>query len=229
MKKNVFPEMAEQNRITEALIASERSKAVLISNLPGVAYRSIFDGDLSMTFLSQGCRELTGYTAEELLAKNPSYYDLILPEYRDALMIKWKEEHIEFNTITPDEYQIRTASGEIKWVWEQYQDLYDQKEDKTYTEGLIIDITERKLTEKALKRSEERFKAMFEEAPLGIAIFDPLNGKAYQANGRFAEIVGRTREEILSLHWNYIFFRKTSKKMHIRSNSCFRKKLKAIR
>lgn len=198
--------MTEQKRITEAFIASERSKAVLISNLPGIAYRSMFDKELSMAFLSQGCRELTGYSAEELLSKSPSYYDLILPEYRDELLNKWKEERIEYNTITPDEYPIRTASGEIKWVWEQYQDLYDQKENKTYTEGLIIDITERKLTEKALKRSEERFKAMFEEAPLGIAIFDPLNGNAYQVNGRFAGIVGRTREDILSLHWNqYIF------------------------
>ena len=43
---------------------SERSKEVLLSNLPGMAYRCKYDRDWTMLYVSQGCYELTGYRAE---------------------------------------------------------------------------------------------------------------------------------------------------------------------
>ena len=195
-------DITERRNINDALIEIERSKAVLISNLPGVAYRSSNDEEFTMTFISEGCYDLTGYTSEELLRKKPSYYDLIQPEYRGALFEKWKE-NIALNVILPDEYPIITASGETKWVWEQSQEVYDSKKNIVATEGLIIDVTERKMAEEALKQSQERFRTMFEEAPLGMGIFDTLNGKAYQVNTRFTEIVDRTKDEVLSLSWEY--------------------------
>jgi PAS domain S-box-containing protein len=193
-------DITDQKLVYNALTDSERSKAILISNLPGVAYRCIYDEDLTITFISEGCIDLTGYTSEELLNKTPSYYDLILPEYRSLLFEKWGEDYGP-NVITPDEYQIKTASGQIKWVWEQYQEVYDANIDSFITEGLIIDITERKMAEKALAESEERFRTIFEEAPLGIGIFDSLTGKAHQVNNRYIQIMGRPKKEIMTLHW----------------------------
>ncbi len=194
-------DITHRRKVNDALVESERSKSVLISNLPGVAYRCSYDDELTMTFISEGCYGLTGYSREGLLMKNPCYYDLILPEYRSALLEKWKKEN-DLNVVTPDEYPIKTASGDIKWVWEQYQEVYDSKQNVCATEGLIIDITERKKAEEALKESEERFRTMFEEAPLGIGIFDSITGKAYQVNSRFSEIVGRTKGEVLSMSWD---------------------------
>jgi PAS domain S-box-containing protein len=53
----------------------------------------------------------------------------------------------------------------------------------------------------ALKESEERFRAMFEQAPLGVALIDSLTGRIDEVNPRFAEIAGRTREEMTSIDW----------------------------
>ncbi|WP_051280182.1 sensor domain-containing diguanylate cyclase/phosphohydrolase [Anaerovorax odorimutans] len=192
--------ITERRKTNEALVESERSKAILLSNLPGVAYRCKNDKDWTMTFISQGCYELTGYTAKELLEKNPSYYDLIDSQYRNALFKKWETE-LNMNVLSTDEYPITTSSGEIKWVWEQAQGIHDSDGKLISTEGFITDITERKIAEKALIQSEERFRTIFEEAPLGIGIFDSIDGKAYEINNRFAEIVGRKKEEILNLNW----------------------------
>ena len=65
----------------------------------------------------------------------------------------------------------------------------------------IRDITERKKAEHALRTSEDRLKTVFVQAPFGIALIDSLTGHIYEANPRFAEIAGRSMEEMVNIDW----------------------------
>ncbi|WP_274594853.1 PAS domain S-box protein [Desulfosporosinus fructosivorans] len=56
-------------------------------------------------------------------------------------------------------------------------------------------------SEKKLSISEEKFRTMFEQAPLGITLCDSLTGRFYEMNSKFAEIVGRATEEITNIDW----------------------------
>ncbi len=56
-------------------------------------------------------------------------------------------------------------------------------------------------SEEHLFRSRERFQTMFMEAPLGIAMIDSLSGEIFEVNPRFAEIAGRTVDELLIINW----------------------------
>lgn len=188
-------------KANDALAESERNKSILLSNAPGVAFCCAKDAEYTLTFISDSCYALTGYTAEELLSGNPGYNQLIPPQYRNALLRKWDAENIE-DVISTDEYPIITKSGETKWVMEQSKRIFDAENNEIGSEGFIIDVTQRKLAEKALKRSEERFRTMFEEAPLGMAIIDILSGHICQANARYAEILGRTKNEIIATNIN---------------------------
>jgi len=69
------------------------------------------------------------------------------------------------------------------------------------TQRLRIEIAGRKRTEQALRESEERFKKLFLEAPLGIALIDSLTGQVYDFNPMFAKIAGRTMEEMAHIDW----------------------------
>jgi diguanylate cyclase (GGDEF)-like protein/PAS domain S-box-containing protein len=194
-------EITKRKNIEEALKESERSKAVLISNLPGVAFRCLNDDNWTMTFLSEGCYELTGYRPEELLQnKLISYYDMISSEHRDITRNKWKED-VSANLGSSDEYTIITKSGEVKWVWEQSVIVYDKDGNPSESEGFIMDITESKRAIAALNDREDRFRAIFDSAPLGIGIFGTKSGFIYQINPKFAEIIGRSIEELLTLDW----------------------------
>jgi|GEM_PF-1300842 len=62
---------------------------------------------------------------------------------------------------------------------------------------VVRDVSERKLTEKALKESEERFRVTFENAPLGMCLTDE-KGKIQAANSALCSISGYSRGEILN-------------------------------
>jgi len=75
----------------------------------------------------------------------------------------------------------------------------------SFGDGFFIvifdNIDERKRLEETLKVSEERFRTIFEQAPLGIALIDSLTGHIKHVNPRFAEIVGRTMEQMIRIDW----------------------------
>ncbi len=148
-------DIGKQKEIEKSLHDSERSKAVLLDNLPGMAYRCNYDRDWTMQFVSRGCFALTGYNAEALLYnKEKSFNDLIAPEYQDYLWDKWGKV-LEEHTKLREEYELITASGEVKWVFEQGQGIYDENGNVIALEGLIIDITDRKEQEMKLKYISE--------------------------------------------------------------------------
>ncbi len=62
-------------------------------------------------------------------------------------------------------------------------------------------IIARKQAEEKLRLSEERFRTIFEEAPLGVALIDSLTGQIHEVNPKFASIAGRTREEMAHMNW----------------------------
>jgi diguanylate cyclase (GGDEF)-like protein/PAS domain S-box-containing protein len=137
----------------DALRESERSKEVLLSHIPGVAYRCRYDENWTMLYLSARCRELTGYAPEDMINNSKlSFNDIICEEYRHLLQAEWTRV-IEAKTDFKYEYEILTAAGNKKWVIEMAQPVYNQNGRVETLEGIIIDITE-------LKRSAARIQHM---------------------------------------------------------------------
>ena len=146
-----------RRRTEEALRESQRALSTLMSNLPGMAYRCKNDRQWTMEFVSDGCLELTGYQSEELLEnKAISYADLIHPDDQNYV---WNEVQEAIAKRRPFRliYRIRSRSG-IKWVWEQGQGIFLPDGVLLALEGFANDITERKLAEEALKRTQEELE-----------------------------------------------------------------------
>ena len=157
----VWRDITERKLAEEALKKQNLEYQTLLLNLGGMVYRCKNDKNWTMEFISAGCLSLTGYKQDDLLNNNKlSYNELILPEYQDHLWKKWQEK-LKIREPVEDEYEIRTATGDIKWVWEKGRGIFDKTGQLTHLEGLITDITERKLVEKALAISEESLRALF--------------------------------------------------------------------
>ena len=134
----------------ESLKESERSKSVLLANLPGLAYRCNYDREWTMQYVSAGCLALTGYLPENLLHnRDLSYNDLIAPDYRDTLWEEWKRV-LAMRAPFKQEYEITTADGDKKWVLEMGEGVFDEHGQVIALEGIVVDISERKKYENFL-------------------------------------------------------------------------------
>ena len=129
----------------EAMLSEiERRQSVLLSHLPGLAYRCSFDRDWTMQFVSDGCYNLTGYSSDSLIHNSEiSFNDIISPQYRELLWNEWtrlleKKEPFRY------EYEIMTAAGERKWVLEMGQGIYSDDGEVEALEGIVLDISDKK-------------------------------------------------------------------------------------
>src|SRR5258705_2820953 len=74
----VINDITDRVQAEAAMRENQRVHSTLLSNLPGMVYRCQNDADWTMEFISEGCRELTGYAPEELLGNRITSYGLII-------------------------------------------------------------------------------------------------------------------------------------------------------
>jgi two-component system cell cycle sensor histidine kinase/response regulator CckA len=190
---------AERRRAEEALRESQRALSTLLSNLPGMVYRSQNDPDWTMEFVSEGSLDLTGYHPSELVGtRTLSYAELIRPEDREPV---WRQVQDALRERRPFqlEYRLRTKGGEEKWVWEQGQGIFSPDGELLALEGFVTDVTERKRAEEALHQAEEQYRLLFEDNPHLMWVYDPETLAFLAANRTAVLQYGYSREEFLAM------------------------------
>jgi len=185
-------EIVRQRRVEFELMESERRLSTLLGNLPGMVYHCRNDAQWTMEYVSNGCRGLTGYQSDELVGNDAvSYGDLIHPDDRGNVreeVVSALQEDRPFVLV----YRITTKENELKWVWEQGRTVGGEKEGAGAFEGLILDITKRKIAESEL----ERLLLAVEQTAETIVITN-AGGIVQYVNPAFEKITGYCREEIL--------------------------------
>lgn len=188
--------VAAQNRAESALERlreSERRLATLLANLPGMAYRCRDDAGWTMEFVSEGARELTGYSAADLIGNRlVSFETLIHPEDRSGVRSTIRaalKAGEPFRIL----YRIRTGSGEERWVWDRGQGVADGDQGEAAIEGFIADVTERKRAEEALARERTLLRTLLDHLPVGVYAKDS-EGRKTLVNRTEMSNMGVTRE-----------------------------------
>jgi two-component system cell cycle sensor histidine kinase/response regulator CckA len=131
---------------------------------------------------------ITGSTEEEMAAS--SFASLAHPEDRNrdtdsmALLLSGRVGTYVTEQRTP------RKDGRVVWVQLHVSAVHDPADRLLYFICQAIDITARKRAEQVLWEGEERFRAAFEEAPIGMALVTPA-GRVLRLNRAFALLLGR--------------------------------------
>ncbi len=136
---------------TAALAESERFLRTLLANVPGMVYRCSNDSARTMEFVSEGCQSLLGIAPTDLLGGSPTYGELIHSDDRDMV---FKGTRSGFARNLPFEllYRVRRADGSWRMIWDRARAVPGMFGGGEKVEGILLDITEQKETERELAR-----------------------------------------------------------------------------
>ncbi len=100
--------------------------------------------------------------------------------------------------------RIRREDGELRWIMAAGEPQRNSVGGVLRITGIVQDITDRHQAEEVIRKSEERFKTIFMQAPFGIAVIDSFSGHIYEVNQLFANIARRPMQEMLNIDWMQI-------------------------
>ncbi len=153
---------------------------------------------LRLSFVNQATADITGYTAEELKAVRVDRIgSFIHPEDVQTLLDRFAARISGKPLEDPYEFRIFTKEGRLRWV-QTYAILITDVGSPAIL-AFSTDITRRKQTEEALRESEERFRYIFDQAPVGAAIIS-IEQRFMQTNEEYCRIVGYSDRELASMY-----------------------------
>jgi diguanylate cyclase (GGDEF)-like protein/PAS domain S-box-containing protein len=136
--------------------AAEREAKALVEQLPAILYIADAGVEGRWHYVSPGVRDILGFTPEEWMADADLWARQVHPEDRDRVFAR--EDKLVEPTV-PDEYRMLHRDGTIVWVRDEAA-LVRDAEGRYRWHGVMLDITDRKLTEAELERRADEQAAV---------------------------------------------------------------------
>jgi PAS domain S-box-containing protein len=193
---SVLFDISDRKRAEAIIRESERRFRTLIENLPGAVYRCAFDTDWTMEFLSDDIEEITGYPASDFVGNAVRTYASIIHPDDAPLVERTADEAVRSRSPFVVEYRIVRADGAERWLFERGQPAFGENGSVLWLDGVVFDVTDRKLAEQALRETTATLETLFAASPLPIIAFD-LEGNVRRWNHAATELFGWLEEEVL--------------------------------
>jgi PAS domain S-box-containing protein len=180
---------------TETARRSERELRDVVNTVPAYVWSTSPEGQVD--FVNDRWLQFTGSALDQ--AFGWKWETVLHPDDRTRVVADWHTA-IKNGQATESEARVRRADGEYCWWFIRNVPLRDETGKLVRWYGTAIDIEDRKRAEQALRKSEERWRSVFENSAIGVALTD-LNGRFLATNHVYQTIVGYTEEELHALRF----------------------------
>ena len=168
---------------------SEERYRNLVESISDVVFA--IDSSGVLTYISPVVKNTLGYEPDELIGRQ--FLEFVHKEDHDLLMRRFSE--LREGIVRQDEYRVIGKHGDIKWMRTLTNPIVEEG-GFVGARGVLIDITERRKAEEALRASEENFRVVVENASDAILV-EAGEGSHVYANQQAAEITGYCVAELL--------------------------------
>jgi len=185
-----FRDITERKHSEEALRRSEERYSRIANTIPGILYdyKRWPDGRTQFLYISPQCKEVFEYDADEIV-KNPELlWSVVHPDDLERL----QREDLESNQaqkLFQSEVRIVPPSGKTKWIQLTSRPNQPRGDEPAIWSGVILEITEQKEAEEALRKSEHRYRVLMETAP-DLVLSHDMDGTIQYANSQVYSVLG---------------------------------------
>jgi sigma-B regulation protein RsbU (phosphoserine phosphatase) len=184
-------ECTQRDQTEEALRMAE----VIVDRSPVILFRRTAGDEARLEYVSENISQM-GYKAEDFLSGKIHFREIVHPDDMERIgkeIMGYAEADVEEYT---QYYRCLTKSGAVRWVEDQTSVVRDAAGVKTHNQGILVDITERKLAEDALRKSEEKFRRIVETAGEGFILMNE-DLVILDVNAAYCKMLGFSREELI--------------------------------
>lgn len=179
----------ERLRAEEAATEREKAFLSLVDNLPGIVYRCRCDHDWSMLYLMGRMEEITGYAPAEFIGVGAlTYASIIHPEDADRVEKEVLEAVEQFRPFDL-QYRVVHREGFSCWMHERGRATYDEEGQVLWLDGVILDITERRIAEEdraalleQVQQERSHLNDVLEQMPVAVWLAEAPTGKLLFGN-----------------------------------------------
>lgn len=188
-------------RTTEALTQSEEMFRSLCASSPAGVYKSRIDG--YVLYVNPVLASTWQMTEEEMLGYG--WQKRLHPEDLDDMIQGWMKANNADDTYERV-FRIVLPSGEIRWIHGRSTAVRGADGKPIASVGTTDDITEERRAEDALRTSEAGLRALTDQLPVALLYVD-AQGKCRRANRAFEEWFDISREDLLTLDFEFLAVR----------------------
>ncbi len=193
----VAHDVTESREAEERLRAAEAKYRSLVEDLPLATYVDALDTTSSNIYTSPQIEKLLGYSREEWLANPDLFPKTLHPDDRERVLAEHARTY-ETGEPLRSEYRVTAKDGRVVWIQDEAVIVRDAGGDPLFMQGYMLDLTDRKQSERALRESEERFRQLFENARDMVCSLDE-SGRFTAINRAGEAITGYSSAEILGM------------------------------
>ncbi|HKR58691.1 MAG TPA: ABC transporter substrate binding protein, partial [Pyrinomonadaceae bacterium] len=158
----------ENMRLAELAQTQHRRLDEIVSNVPGVVWETIIDPETKerkVTFISDHVSKMLGYTPEEWLAAPSGQGLRLMPEGERERVMRESEAVIETGQVGISQFHWQAKDGRTLWVENHLSPIFNGSNRVAGLRGVALDVTDRKLAEESLRKTEEKDLAILNAIP----------------------------------------------------------------
>lgn len=182
----------------EALHESEERIKQIADNIDIVLFTLNSDetGE-KLVYVSPAFNRVWGLEINKVIEDSNLWLDTIYLKDRKKLLELIRKTRTSNNFVGSIEYRIVRPDGSTRWINSRLKSVSKNNESSINIIGIAEDITERILTENKLKRSEQAYKNLFDNAHDPILIFEPERGIILNTNSSACDVYGFEKIELI--------------------------------
>ncbi len=159
-------DVTDQRRSERALAVQQARLRALVEQVPAIVYTAGLGSDAPWDYVSPQIETLLGYSAEEWAAGRELWWDALHPDDRAQAMADEAQIAGPGDRLR-SEYRLRRRDGAFVWVRDEATAI-ENEHGELRLQGVLLDITERKLVEAAARQKDAQLQAIIDNSPLLI-------------------------------------------------------------